>query len=59
VFAAAISEIQEVDTRARLKLVINARVAARLSYGQPLRLFMPGTGPELPSGRSGIPVFAK
>ena len=59
VFAAAISEIQEVDTRARLKLVINARVAARLSYGQSLRLFMPGTGPELPSGRSGIPVFAK
>ncbi len=58
-FAAAIAAIQDVDTRARLQLVINARVASRLAYGQRLRLFMPGTGPEIPSGRSGVPEAKK
>ncbi len=56
-FAAAISDIQAVDARARLQLVVNSRVASRLGCGQLLRLFMPGTGPELPSGHLGIPLF--
>jgi hypothetical protein len=38
---------------------VNARVASRLGYGQVLRLFMPGTGPELPTGRTGIPLPSK
>jgi hypothetical protein len=59
VFAAAICDIQEVDTRARLQVLVNARVASHLSYGQPLRLFMPGTGPEIPTGRTGVPEFKK
>ncbi len=54
-FAAAISDIQGVDTRARLQLVVNARVVSRLAYGELVRLFMPGTGPELPQGKTGIP----
>jgi hypothetical protein len=56
-FAASIVEVQGVDTRARLQVVINSRVASRLAHGQPLRLFMPGTGPALPTGRTGVPVF--
>lgn len=58
-FAAAVSEIKDVDTRARLLVVMNSRVASRLSYGQTLRLFMPGTGPEIPTGRVGVPEFKK
>lgn len=54
-FAAAIRELQAVDTRTRLQVVINARVACRLGVGQTLRLFMPGTGPEMPTGRTGVP----
>jgi hypothetical protein len=56
-FAAAISDIQGIDSRARLQLVANSRVVSRLSYGQVFRLFMPGTGPELPTGHTGLPVF--
>jgi hypothetical protein len=59
VFAASLCDIQAIDTRARLNLVVNSRVASRLGYGQVLRLFMPGTGPELPTGRTGVPVFTK
>jgi hypothetical protein len=58
-FAAAIREVRAIDQRARLELVVNARVASRLSYGQTLRLFMPGTGPALPSGRLGVPESKK
>ena len=54
-FGAAIALSQPVDSRQRLQLVINARVASRLSYGQSLRLFLPGKGPPLPTGRSGVP----
>jgi hypothetical protein len=58
-FAAAICEVKAIDSRARLALVVNSRVASRLGYGQICRLFMPGTGPELPTGHTGIPVFNK
>lgn len=54
-FGAAVSSSQAVDSRQRLQLVINARVASRLSYGQSLRVFLPGKGPPLPNGRSGVP----
>lgn len=55
-FAALLGEMQPIDTRERLQLIVNARVAVRLTYGQSLRLFLPGTGPTLPSGRSGLPT---
>ncbi len=54
-FGAAIASLQSVDSRQRLQLVINARVASRLTYGQSLRIFLPGTGPAVPTGRSGVP----
>jgi len=56
-FAAAVCSLEQVDTRQRLQLAINARVASRLAYGDPLRIFLPGTGPEVPTGKSGVPVF--
>ena len=59
VFAAAVCDVQAVDSRARLLLLVNSRVASRLGYGQLLRLFMPGTGPDLPTGRTGIPASSK
>lgn len=55
-FAAAVYEVKGVDSRKRLELLVNARAAARLHYGEPLRVFLPGTGGELPTGRSGIPT---
>jgi len=55
-FAGAIYEIKSPDSRKRLELLVNARAAARLKYGEPLRVFMPGTGGPLPEGRSGIPT---
>jgi hypothetical protein len=58
-FAALVSSTKQVDSRLRLELIINSRVAARLNYGQTLRVFMPGTGPELPTGKSGIPDLSK
>jgi hypothetical protein len=58
-FAAAISEIQDVDQRTRLQVVINSRVASRLAYGQTVRLFVPGTGPEMPTGKLGVPELKK
>ena len=58
-FAAAVSSIQTVDSRTRLNLVINSRVAAHLSYGQYVRVWIPGNGPELPTGKSGIPDLNK
>ena len=58
-FAAAISEIQDVDQRTRLQVIVNSRVASRLAYGQTLRLFVPGTGPEIPTGRVGVPELKK
>lgn len=54
-FAAAVVTSQPADSRQRLQLVINARVASRLACGQSLRLFLPGTGPVPPTGRSGVP----
>ena len=58
-FAATISSNVTVGTRRRLQMVINARTAARASYGQTLQLFVPGTGPTLPTGRAGLPVAAR
>ena len=58
-FAAAVCSLQAVDSRERLELATNSRVVVRLNYGQTLRVFMPGTGPALPTGRSGIPDFQK
>jgi hypothetical protein len=58
-FAAAISALQDVDTRARLLTVINSRVASGLAYGQNLRLFKPGTGPEIPTGKLGVPELKR
>lgn len=55
-FGAAVSAVQGVDTRQRVQLVTNARVVSRLWYGDSLRLFMPGAGPEVPTGRSGVPA---
>ena len=54
-FGAAVAATQPVDSRQRLQLVINARVAGRLSVGQSLRIFLRGTGPAVPTGRSGVP----
>jgi len=58
-FAAAVCSIQAVDSRQRVQFAINSRVAARLAPGQSLRVFLPGTGPEVPQGRSGLPVPKK
>lgn len=58
-FAAAVSSIQGVDSRQRIQFVINSRVAARLSPGQSLKIFMPGTGPAVPEGRAGVPAPKK
>ena len=58
-FAALVGEQQSVDTRRRIQLVANARVVSRLAYGQSLRLFLPGTGPALPTGRAGLPDLSK
>ena len=57
-FGAAIISLQKVDSRVRLQLAANAHVVTRLTYGQSLRVFMPGTGPEIPTGRSGVPASA-
>lgn len=54
-FGAAIISTQPVDSRQRLQLVINARVASRLSLGQSLRIFLPGNGPDVPTGKAGVP----
>jgi hypothetical protein len=58
-FAAAVCSIQGIDTRQRVQFAINARVAARLTPGASLRIFLPETGPELPQGRAGIPLPKK
>lgn len=58
-FAAAVCSLQGVDSRQRLQLAINARVASRLALGQSLRVFLPGTGPAIPEGRAGLPAPAK
>lgn len=58
-FAALVGEMQSIDTRQRIQLVANARVVSRLAYGQPLRLFLPGTGPALPTGRAGLPDLSR
>jgi hypothetical protein len=58
-FAGAVCSVQGVDSRQRIQFVVNSRVAARLAPGQSLRIFLPGTGPALPEGRSGIPVPRK
>jgi len=55
-FGAQVLSVKGVDTRQRIELLANSRVVARLSRGQGLRLFMPGTGPEVPTGKSGVPV---
>ena len=57
-FPAAISKTERVDSRLRLTLAINARVAARLSTGESLRLFLPNTGPKIPPGKTNIPESA-
>lgn len=58
-FAGAVCSVQGVDSRQRVQFVINSRVAARLAPGQPLRIFLPGTGPAVPEGRAGIPAPKK
>jgi hypothetical protein len=58
-FAAAVCSVQAVDTRQRVQLAINARVAARLAPGQSLRIFLPETGPAIPEGRAGLPLPKK
>jgi len=58
-FAAVVTSTQSVDSRQRLTLVTNSRVVSRLSYGQLVRVFMPGTGPGLPTGRSAVPDLSK
>jgi hypothetical protein len=57
-FAAAIISMEKVDSRMRLHTAINARSAARLNVGESLHLFMPGTGPDVPTGKSGVPATA-
>lgn len=57
-FAAAISSTERVDSRVRLHMAINARAAARLSIGQSLRVFIPGSGPQIPEGKTGVPASA-
>jgi hypothetical protein len=58
-FAAALAGLQEVEQRERLQVVVNARVASRLGYGQTLRIFVPGTGPAVPTGHLGVPETGK
>ena len=58
-FAGAVCSIQGIDTRQRVQFAINARVAARLTPGQALRIFLPETGPEIPQGRAGLPAPKK
>ena len=58
-FAGAVCSVQGVDSRQRVQFFINARVAARLTPGQPLKIFLPGTGPAVPEGRSGVPAPKK
>jgi hypothetical protein len=58
-FAGAVCSVQGVDSRQRVQFVINSRVAARLTPGQSLKIFVPGTGPAVPEGRAGIPVPKK
>jgi len=58
-FAAAVCSIQGVDSRQRVHFAINARVANRLSPGQSLRIFLPGTGSAVPEGRAGLPTPKK
>lgn len=58
-FAGAVCSIQAVDSRQRILFLINAHAAARLSVGQGLRIFLPGTGPDIPTGKSGIPEEKK
>jgi hypothetical protein len=54
-FAGAVSSNAGAGTQRRLLLVVNGRAAARLAIGARLHLFMPGTGPALPTGRTGLP----
>lgn len=58
-FAAAVCSRQDVDTRQRVELLTRSHVISRLAVGQPLRVFMPGTGPALPTGKLGVPDFQK
>ena len=58
-FAGAVCSLQGVDARQRVQFYINSRVAARLTPGQSLKIFFPGTGPAVPEGRAGIPVPKK
>ncbi len=58
-FAGTVCSVQGVDSRQRVLFNIHAHVAARLSVGQGLRIFIPGTGPELPTGKSGVPEDGK
>jgi hypothetical protein len=58
-FASMVSSIKTVDSRTRLELIVNSRVASRLNYGQVLRVFMPGSGPEIPTGKLGVPDLSK
>jgi hypothetical protein len=58
-FAGAVCSLQGVDSRQRVQFYINSRVAARLAPGEPLKIFLPGTGPEVPEGRAGVPVPKK
>lgn len=55
-FEAVVLQTERVDVRQRVNLAINAHVAGRLAVGQSLRLFLPGSGPALPTGKSAVPA---
>jgi len=58
-FAALVCSKKDVDSRCRLELAVRSHVVGRLAYGQLLRVFMPGSGPALPTGKLGIPDLTK
>lgn len=45
------------DRGVRVYGVVRSYAAARLTVGQSVRLWVPGTGPQLPEGKSGLPVL--
>lgn len=56
--AGAIVSTTRVDSRQRIRLAINSRTAGRLTIGQSLRLFMPGTAAPEVGAKAGVPESA-
>jgi hypothetical protein len=54
-FGGLVSTSTKVDNRQRIQFIVNPRVAVRLSRGLPLKVFLPNTGPAMPTGRLGVP----